>query len=327
MLGLLPMNPHFPSPHQGTCCEKCFESMTHAWLFGHKKRHQVALQCLACQWWNKPRFQRLPSYTNQQLPTNLSCIMSFFLIYSNHFMPSEQMSINLEHHGLMLESWILIFSGLKRTRHLNRNPTSPHPLASRMHFPKFLPGSGVQWMTLPKPAELQGVLEPGNRWSFIRRICPSMAAWWNGSLWLKKRVIFMGTKSHQKTRNEVVNESWIKSMKHSCIKQTNILTNWQRKPHISSKLYQLQLPQVRGHHFFLFVLRRAWQASPHQTRSLRQVELKMSDQLGNLLTAAGRSAKPHPKFCKKWCDPRQEVNAFKIYSNYFATRRNTHEMN
>lgn len=47
---------------------------------------------------------------------------------------------------------------------------------------------------------------------------------------------------------------------------------------------------------------------------------------GKPAEAAGRSAKPHPKFCKKWCDPRQEVNAFKIYSNYCATRRNTHEM-
>lgn len=134
---------------------------------------------------------------------NLSCIMWFFgstAIISCH-LNKCQSSSNIMALCLNLESWY--FQAWKEQHHLNRKPTSPHPLASRMHFPKFLPGSGVQWMTLPKPAELQGVLEPGNRWSFIRRICPSMAAWWNGSLWLKKRVISMGTKSHQKTRNEV----------------------------------------------------------------------------------------------------------------------------
>ena len=123
------MNPHFPSPHQGTCCEKCFESMTHAWLFGHKKRHQVALQCLACQWWNKPRFQRLPSYTNQQLPTNLSCIMSFFwstAIISCHLNKCQSIW-NIMAWCLNLESWYFQAWKEQDTSTATQHPHIPSP--------------------------------------------------------------------------------------------------------------------------------------------------------------------------------------------------------
>ena len=138
---------------------------------------------------------------------NLSCIMWFFWIYSNHFMPSEQMSIKLEHHGFMLESWILIFSGLTKNNTPQPQPTSPHPPASRMHFPKFLPGSGVQWMTLPKPAELQGVLEPGNRWTHPE-ILPLNGWRWNRKFVIEKKDDLFG-KIPSKNKEWSVNDFMI----------------------------------------------------------------------------------------------------------------------
>lgn len=171
---------------------------------------------------------------------NLSCIMWFFgstAIISCH-LNKCQSSSNIMALCLNLESWY--FQAWKEQHHLNRNPTSPHPLASRMHFPKFLPGSGVQWMTLPKPAELQGVLEPGNRWSFHPEILPL-----NGLVERKFVIEKNGWKSWE--QNPIKKQG----MKCEWIKDKNLwnIHVWKNKPTLLTKDHDNNISQANSTSF------------------------------------------------------------------------------
>ena len=97
------------------------------------------------------------------------------------------------------------------------------------------------------------------------------------------------------------------------------------KQHIS-KLYQLQLPHIRSHHFYSFCLFLLRRAVPHQTRSLRrslsgQVELKMSDQLGNL-----RHRNEDLQNSLAQDSANNDVHGIRMHKNYCATSRNKHGM-
>ena len=97
------------------------------------------------------------------------------------------------------------------------------------------------------------------------------------------------------------------------------------KQHIC-KLYQLQLPHIRSHHFYSFCLFLLRRAVPHQTRSLRhslsgQVELKMSDQLGNL-----RHRNEDLQNSLAQDSANSDVHGIRMHKNYCATSRNKHGM-
>ncbi len=75
--------------------------------------------------------------------TNLSCIIctSHYIdiyhlhIYSNDFMPCEQTSVKLEHHGFIFESWISPEIGLKKDNTPQLQPTSLFKKTSTRYLP------------------------------------------------------------------------------------------------------------------------------------------------------------------------------------------------